>query len=483
MENTFQISKIQPSTTGLTTSNNDSSMPDNVVKASNQVASWNVVNTTATINTPSTNVQTLPRNVICNAILTKRVSDITNSCFNYKTSTYIDLPKCTDRSMCNNENVNEFNKIQTPVNGVTSFNIQDSINKVSETPQDINKVQTNVNFSTSNDESCRISSKGIVMPAVVIPEDPRGSVSLIRPSYFIPGQAKPKTLDDEGIKMMKSGNKILLPKSEGSQGFVIPGSQILMQTTNKMGNDENLAPKPDYSYASMICQAIFSSSGKKSTLAEIYEWICSTYPFFKRNQQGWKNSIRHNLSLNAAFVRASRGEGVTGKGGYWMVDPKYERYFVNGHFKPPSSETKSSYKRSKLLDENEMIITTSKATAVANKKNGTIQSHKQSHNQVAREKLRQIKDNIEAAVQITLQLKDEKNVSSLKKKAKVEIVKNVEKVTETINCEDIPTGPEKDREKIMIAEGCDEVYRRYYDGNDPNWRSDAEFFASFSPFL
>ncbi|PKK75838.1 hypothetical protein RhiirC2_735679 [Rhizophagus irregularis] len=63
-----------------------------------------------------------------------------------------------------------------------------------------------------------------------------------------------------------------------------------------MGNDENLAPKPDYSYASMICQAIFSSSGKKSTLAEIYEWICSTYPFFKRNQQGWKPLLEPHVA-------------------------------------------------------------------------------------------------------------------------------------------------------------------------------------------
>jgi hypothetical protein len=143
-----------------------------------------------------------------------------------------------------------------------------------------------------------------------------------------------------------------------------------------------------------------------------------------------QNSIRHNLSLNAAFVRASRGEGVSGKGGYWMVDPIYERYFVNGHFKPPSNETKSSYKRTKT-DENEMIIATNRTTAFTNKKNGTTQNHKQ----IARERLRQVKDNIEAAVQITLQLKEEKNVNSLKKKARVEIVKNVEKVTETINGE------------------------------------------------
>ncbi|RIA98131.1 hypothetical protein C1645_686100 [Glomus cerebriforme] len=200
-----------------------------------------------------------------------------------------------------------------------------------------------------------------------------------------------------------------------------------MQTTNRTANtsNEGLIPKPDYSYASMICQAIFASPEKKSTLAEIYEWISTSYPFFKRNQQGWKNSIRHNLSLNAAFVRASRGEGATGKGGYWTVDPTYKRYFVNGHFKPPSNEAKGSCKRARS-DENEVITTTT-----TNKKNDSAQNP----TQIVRERLRHVKDNIEATVQITLQLRGEREVRPSKKKAGVEIVKNVEKVTETMNVE------------------------------------------------
>src|SRR2546421_8093748 len=50
--------------------------------------------------------------------------------------------------------------------------------------------------------------------------------------------------------------------------FRSPGpSQVLMQTTNKTAgtSDESITPKPDYSYASMICQAIFASPEKKST--------------------------------------------------------------------------------------------------------------------------------------------------------------------------------------------------------------------------
>jgi hypothetical protein len=125
--------------------------------------------------------------------------------------------------------------------------------------------------------------------------------------------------------------------------------------------------------------------------------------------------------LNAAFVRASRGEGATGKGGYWTVDPTYERYFVNGHFKLPGNEAKSSCKRARS-DENEMSTT----TVVTSKKHSSTQ-------QTVREKLRQVKDNIEAAVQITLQLRREKEVKPSKKKIRVEVSESVEKVTETIN--------------------------------------------------
>ncbi|PKC13216.1 winged helix DNA-binding domain-containing protein, partial [Rhizophagus irregularis] len=60
---------------------------------------------------------------------------------------------------------------------------------------------------------------------------------------------------------------------------------------------------PGYSYASMIGQAIMTSPEKKLALAEIYSWISKTYPYYRMNDIGWKNSIRHNLSLYSAFIR------------------------------------------------------------------------------------------------------------------------------------------------------------------------------------
>ncbi|XP_048388810.2 forkhead box protein O1-A [Stegostoma tigrinum] len=79
------------------------------------------------------------------------------------------------------------------------------------------------------------------------------------------------------------------------------------------------------SYADLITKAIESSPEKRLTLSQIYDWMVRSVPYFKdkgdsNSSAGWKNSIRHNLSLHSKFVRV-QNEG-TGKSSWWMLNPE-----------------------------------------------------------------------------------------------------------------------------------------------------------------
>ena len=64
--------------------------------------------------------------------------------------------------------------------------------------------------------------------------------------------------------------------------------------------------KPPYSFASLIFMAIDSSSKKALPVKDIYKWITDNFPYFKDAPIGWKNSVRHNLSLSRCFVKSNK---------------------------------------------------------------------------------------------------------------------------------------------------------------------------------
>ncbi|XP_061454430.1 forkhead box protein O4 [Rhineura floridana] len=79
------------------------------------------------------------------------------------------------------------------------------------------------------------------------------------------------------------------------------------------------------SYADLISQAIESAPDKRLTLAQIYEWMVRSVPYFRdkgdsNSSAGWKNSIRHNLSLHSKFIKVHNE--ATGKSSWWMLNPE-----------------------------------------------------------------------------------------------------------------------------------------------------------------
>ena len=86
--------------------------------------------------------------------------------------------------------------------------------------------------------------------------------------------------------------------------------------------------KPPYSYATLIGMSILRSPGRRLTLAHIYKWIADRFSYYRLEDTGWQNSIRHNLSLNKSFIKQERPKDDPGKGNYWAIEPGMEAHFL-----------------------------------------------------------------------------------------------------------------------------------------------------------
>ncbi|XP_040000109.1 forkhead box protein Q1a [Xiphias gladius] len=93
-------------------------------------------------------------------------------------------------------------------------------------------------------------------------------------------------------------------------------------------------PKPPFSYIALIAMAIRDSPRGRLTLAEINDYLMMKFPFFRGSYTGWRNSVRHNLSLNDCFLKVLRDPSRPwGKDNYWMLNPHSEYTFADGVFR------------------------------------------------------------------------------------------------------------------------------------------------------
>ena len=81
----------------------------------------------------------------------------------------------------------------------------------------------------------------------------------------------------------------------------------------------------------LIGKAILSSPQQKLVLGDIYTYILTHYSYFRNKGPGWRNSIRHNLSLNDCFVKV--GRSPNGKGHFWAINPIDNDDFSRGDYK------------------------------------------------------------------------------------------------------------------------------------------------------
>ncbi|CAB4008121.1 forkhead box M1-like isoform X1 [Paramuricea clavata] len=73
------------------------------------------------------------------------------------------------------------------------------------------------------------------------------------------------------------------------------------------------------------------------TLQGIYAWIEHNFPYYKYAKKGWKNSIRHNLSLHKFFIKEQRADVLCGKGSFWRISPEGKENLMRDFLKPPTN--------------------------------------------------------------------------------------------------------------------------------------------------
>ena len=101
--------------------------------------------------------------------------------------------------------------------------------------------------------------------------------------------------------------------------------------SQKCAKDDKEPKRPNDSYVSLIARALLDAENNELPISGIYKWIESNVDFYKTAKDGWKNSVRHALSLHDGFCKFTKQS--YSRGHYWTLNPAYIARFVAGDFR------------------------------------------------------------------------------------------------------------------------------------------------------
>ncbi|XP_044754244.1 forkhead box protein N3-like isoform X2 [Coccinella septempunctata] len=120
--------------------------------------------------------------------------------------------------------------------------------------------------------------------------------------------------------------------------FDLGNTEIIFAEESEIIPQETLKPsgptKPPYTYTELIEHALTDKG--ELTVSGIYHWISEHFPFYKEGDDRWKNSVRHNLSINPHFRKGSKAPH--GAGHLWTIAEKVRRKSMQILFLPPMTD-------------------------------------------------------------------------------------------------------------------------------------------------
>nr|XP_023680536.1 forkhead box protein O1-A-like [Paramormyrops kingsleyae] len=206
-------------------------------------------------------------------------------------------------------------------------------------------------------------------PAPSVKQEPGGTVdyinnlSLLEETEDYPEQKPLSLCNDYQCQEQNCIHQHTHQHQQQHQGPQVPHQQQVPVLSSPVGSASSVAAAAqrkssssrrnawgNMSYADLITKAIESSPEKRLTLSQIYDWMVKSVPYFKdkgdsNSSAGWKNSIRHNLSLHSRFVRV-QNEG-TGKSSWWMLNPEGGKSGKSPRRRAASMDNNSKFAKSR----------------------------------------------------------------------------------------------------------------------------------------